>query len=449
MKSKKFIFISLFTILIMISIACSMLESPTAKPQPTATPQPTDAPQPASPQESAPASTGIPVGLEKIYSGISPVLSDNFEYKADRTSPVNWTDEDDQNALQITKNNILQIQTTSGSNAYGTVFYYNKQVIQPNSGIYVNFRYSGTAGDFTLGMDVVGSDGKLIPNGKNNNYATFAMVMHGITAYPHSIFNGVEKQDNFQGALNFTQNNWYAFTVARDDKDTYLVKIWSLDDPGKSISYEHTFNSSPDTYRFISWTPRGQVIQLKNFVMFNFDSFLQKAPAPENPTPAPAGPTAPPQTPAAQSSSSDHAPLGVNRADMIKYFNGLNFVFQNPTTQNGVEMVTGYHKTLCINQDCAAITLFGPADNLLAIAMAVPTDPNDINQTSDAVPLLGMLAYKITNDQDFTIQMAKEITNAVMGKTALDKKYNVNGFIVSESVKPNKDHYVAAVEINK
>jgi hypothetical protein len=183
--------------------------------------------------------------------------------------------------------------------------------------------------------------------------------------------------------------------------------------------------------------------------MFNFDSFLQKAPAAEDSAPAPAKPTAPPQPPAAQSSSSDHAPLGVNRADMIKYFNGLNFVFQNPTTYNGVETVMGYHKTLCISKDCAAMTLFGPADNLLAIAMAVPTDPNDINQTSDAVPLLGMLAYKITNDQDFTIAMSKEITNAVMGKTALDKKYNVNGFIVSESVKPNKDHYVAAVEINK
>ena len=131
MKSKKFIFISLFTILIMISIACSMLEAPTAKPQPTATPQPTDAPQPASPQESAPASTGIPVGLEKIYSGISPVLSDNFEYKADRTSPVNWTDEDDQNALQITKNNILQIQNKSN----------NKTIFKFNINIYLTYIY--------------------------------------------------------------------------------------------------------------------------------------------------------------------------------------------------------------------------------------------------------------------------------------------------------------------
>jgi hypothetical protein len=124
------------------------------------------------------------------------------------------------------------------------------------------------------------------------------------------------------------------------------------------------------------------------------------------------------------------------------------FVFQNPTTQNGVDMVTGYHKWLCIDKDCAALTLGGPADNLTIVVMAVPIDPNDSKGTLTAIMLLGDIAMDITKDQSFSAQVIKDFSDAANGQKTLDKKYNVNGLTVWEKITPNKSHYVAAIAFN-
>jgi hypothetical protein len=177
-------------------------------------------------------------------------------------------------------------------------------------------------------------------------------------------------------------------------------------------------------------------------------SIPTELPATEVPIPAPAEPTALPHPPAAQPSSSTHAPLGVSRAYMMDQY-GV-FVFQKPyTTDYGVEAIMGYHQTMCIDKDCAAITLMGPADNLLLIGMAVPTNPNDDVEITSAIALLGHLTFDITKDDSFSGQLIKDFVDAVTSQKTLDKKYNVNGFIISESVKPNNGHFVAAMTITK
>ena len=168
--------------------------------------------------------------------------------------------------------------------------------------------------------------------------------------------------------------------------------------------------------------------------------------APDVPTQPPA-PNVPPQPSAAPQSGSNHAPLGVSRAEMMKIYKV--FVFQKPYTDSGLEMVVGYHTWLCVGKDCAAITLAGSADNLLAVGLEVPTNPKDNQETLTAILLLGDLVSDITKDQSASLQVITDVTDAAKGQKALNKKYNVNGFIVTEYLRSNKDHYVAGVEINK
>ena len=143
------------------------------------------------------------------------------------------------------------------------------------------------------------------------------------------------------------------------------------------------------------------------------------------------------------------AGLNVSRADMIQFLNsGDAFNFKDPITTAGFEAVMGYHKTLCLKGDCAAVTLLGPADNLVAVSAAVPTDPNNQAQTLTSVSLLMTLASHFTNgDVNYPTQMFQDIMDAQTNQKALNKKATVNGYKFSESYDP-KTH-IAAVGISK
>ena len=141
--------------------------------------------------------------------------------------------------------------------------------------------------------------------------------------------------------------------------------------------------------------------------------------------------------------------LGVSRQQMVAFLNsGDAFTFDKPVTTSGFESVTGYHKTLCLKGDCAAVTLLGPADNLLAVSVAVPTDPTDSAQTLTCMALLmDMTSHFSGGDDSFSTRMLQDVLNAQKNQSALKKSATVNGFKYTETYAP-KSH-IAAVAVSK
>ncbi|MDR3574133.1 MAG: hypothetical protein P4L50_09735 [Anaerolineaceae bacterium] len=95
--------------------------------------------------------------------------------------------------------------------------------------------------------------------------------------------------------------------------------------------------------------------------------------------------------------------LGVTRAAMLKFYTTDDtFTFGQPTRVQGQELVQGENKSLCIGSNCAAVTLLGPADDLVDVSEYVPTDPTDSTQTTIALTALIDGASQFTNSDSAT-----------------------------------------------
>jgi hypothetical protein len=95
--------------------------------------------------------------------------------------------------------------------------------------------------------------------------------------------------------------------------------------------------------------------------------------------------------------------LDVTRDSLLQFINAnYDFNFSQPTQMQGQEVVQGESKSQCINTNCAAITLVGPADNLLVVSAVVPTDPQDNAQSTIAITLLGDIVTQFTGDKSDT-----------------------------------------------
>jgi hypothetical protein len=122
--------------------------------------------------------------------------------------------------------------------------------------------------------------------------------------------------------------------------------------------------------------------------------------------------------------------LGVSRDEMIQFFSaGEAFIFGKPFTVQGFEAVMGTHTWVCIQANCASVTLLGPADDLLAVSVVVPTDPKDTAQTATAVALLMTAAlHFIDTSSDLPFQILSEVTAAQASQTDVNKTVTNNGY---------------------
>ena len=122
--------------------------------------------------------------------------------------------------------------------------------------------------------------------------------------------------------------------------------------------------------------------------------------------------------------------LGVSRDEMIQFFNADKaFIFGKPFMVQGLEAVIGTHTWVCIQTNCAVVTLLGPADDLLAVSVVVPTDPNDIAQTSTAVALLmNAASHFVDTSSDLPYQILSEVTVAQTSQTDVNKTFTNNGY---------------------
>jgi len=124
--------------------------------------------------------------------------------------------------------------------------------------------------------------------------------------------------------------------------------------------------------------------------------------------------------------------LDVSRDDMIQFL--VPFSFGQPKEIQGLEMVEGQDQSLCIQTNCAGATLAGPADDLLAVAVAVPTDPQDTGQTATAVALLMDVVQKFSgNNSAFPMQILSDLTQAQAAGNDFEKAIQENGYSFDEN----------------
>jgi hypothetical protein len=141
--------------------------------------------------------------------------------------------------------------------------------------------------------------------------------------------------------------------------------------------------------------------------------------------------------------------MGVSRDQMIQYFNsGDAFDFGSVKQLSGLDAVTGIHKTLCVKGDCAAVTLLGPADDLLAVSAAVPTDPKDNVQTLTAITLLMNAAQYFSGDSgDVPTKIMVSISAAQVTGKDFDDTTTSNGYSFNYNF--NSKNGVASIAISK
>ena len=119
--------------------------------------------------------------------------------------------------------------------------------------------------------------------------------------------------------------------------------------------------------------------------------------------------------------------LGVSRDEMEQFLGaGGAFRFGKPTSIQGIEAVMGTSSSQCIQTNCAAVTLSGPADDLLAVSVVAPTDPR---QTAMACALLMTVSARFAQDSGgIGTQILTDITQAQIAQTNLNKTMIDNGY---------------------
>ncbi|HTX80274.1 MAG TPA: hypothetical protein VMC62_11420, partial [Longilinea sp.] len=126
--------------------------------------------------------------------------------------------------------------------------------------------------------------------------------------------------------------------------------------------------------------------------------------------------------------------LGITRQELIAFFNSGNaFTFEKPSTYKGEEFVTGYHQWICVKGDCAALTIFGPSDNVDAVSLAVPMNPNDKTESMTALTLLmNMAGFFDNSGPAYPSQLANDIWLSWEDDTDFDQSYNIDGLVFAE-----------------
>ena len=132
--------------------------------------------------------------------------------------------------------------------------------------------------------------------------------------------------------------------------------------------------------------------------------------------------------------------LGVSRDEMIDFFNsGDAFVFEDPIDFDGFETVTGTHTWLCVEDNCAAVTLGGSsAEDLSVVSVVAPTDRGDDTQTTTAITLLMNAAnHFCKQNSSIPMQMMSDLFKAQSANTSFENKLEENGVIYNESYDPD------------
>jgi hypothetical protein len=267
----------LLLIIVILLTACQPAAQPptptsTSLPTSTSSPPPTstNTPEPTSTPEPSPTPIVLPDTLHQTFSGVSVIHRDSFEFVIQNAVPAGWQT-DQQYAIWVTEENQLKAHPLPSS--FGTVFYYSDKIIDSNMGVYLAFKFMGTTENFTLGFDNVNSNGERI---QGADFRSVAMEVRNQNPIVYGNFGGATAKGSFKGTLTLQEDTWYNVTLAFDENQNYIVKIWQPDNPEKQLTYQRTWEDFPDKYYFISWINSKRSLLIDDFTVFTFEEIIQQ-----------------------------------------------------------------------------------------------------------------------------------------------------------------------------
>jgi len=265
----------LLIIVILLTACQPAVQPPTSTPLPSSTPSPaptstnTPEPTPTFTPEPSPTPIVLPDTLHQTFTDVSIIHRESFEYVMPNAAPAEWQT-DQQYAIWVTEEN--QLKAHSLPSTVGTVFYYSGEIIGPNMGVFLSFKYNGTAESFTLGFDNVTSGGDRI---QGADFRSVAMEARNQNPIVYGNFGGATAKGTFKGNLTLQEDTWYNIALAFDESQNYIVKIWQPDNPEKQITYQRIWEDFPDKYYFISWVNSKRSLLIDDFTIFTFGEIIQ------------------------------------------------------------------------------------------------------------------------------------------------------------------------------
>jgi len=250
---------------------------PSAVPASTSTPLPTSTAtlEPTLTPEPSPTPVPLPEMIDQTFSGASLVYSDDFATTDYHAIPQGW-EIDQQDAAGVTKDKQFRVQPADTGNWSAAIFYFTKENITPNSGVYFKFKYTGTKEAFTLGFDAVGENGQLIKNGSKGFYSVAMTIENKNIPSAHIIQDTFQGTGYFKGGLKLQEDTWYDVLMGYDTAGNYIIKLWQPENPVKQLLYVRNWEKFPTSYQFISWTSSKRVLWIDDFTVFKFDSINLK-----------------------------------------------------------------------------------------------------------------------------------------------------------------------------
>jgi hypothetical protein len=273
MKSSFKITVLALTIVISSCKATPIPQPPTALPTLTSTPQPTETttPEPTFTPEPSATPIVLPDELNQTFSNVSVHSRQSFEYVMQGATPPDWSTEQD-HAIWITDENQLKAKALDSSN--GTVFYYTREIINPNQGVFFTFKYTGTLNNFTLGFDNVMSNGERVTGAY---FHSIAAEIRGRNLLVHGIQKKSQITGSMKGSLQqLLEDTWYNAVVAFDENNNYIIKVWEPNNPESQSTYFRNWAEFPHQYYFISWISSHREVVIDDFTVFEFGEIIQK-----------------------------------------------------------------------------------------------------------------------------------------------------------------------------
>lgn len=268
----------LFMVLILLTACQPVAQPPTSTPLPTSTsspaPTPTNTPEPTVTAEPSPTPVTLPHPVNQTFSGISIIHRESFEFVSENAVPQGW-ESDEKGAIWVTRENQLKAQPKdTGAAWHGTVFYFSGEQIAPQTGVYLTFKFIGTAEAFTLGLDNVDQNGERI---SGSNFHSVAMQTTDKNVLVHGIQKGSQFSGSFKGnLLTLEPDTWYDIVLGYDAGNNFIIKVWDPNNLGNQSTYLRNWKDFPTAYCFISWVSAKRPLLIDDFTIFKFDEITQK-----------------------------------------------------------------------------------------------------------------------------------------------------------------------------
>jgi hypothetical protein len=232
-------------------------------------PTKTTAPTPTGTTQPSPTPIPLPAGISDVVTNASIKYQDTFAYTS--LLPKGWSYCAGFDAIYSVGDGHLLVNAPTDK--YGTLFYYDEEMINPNEAVYFLFAYEGNQGDFSLGFDGY-VNGKVCDSTKSKVgwYSVALQHMPGLPLTVHSLTSTTLPTGYFKGDWRLQELKWYAALMGFDQSNTFFIDIWDPASPNQKLVFKQTYPDFPKTYNFISWLDVRRKMMIDDFSIISFDS---------------------------------------------------------------------------------------------------------------------------------------------------------------------------------